>query len=67
MGRGAYATGIYRNAYAAVDDLEKVLHEATVSAGDTGETTRTGSPSRSSRCTGPATAANSAGTALAGR
>ncbi len=33
----AYATGIYPNAYVAVDDLEKVLHEATISACDTGE------------------------------
>jgi hypothetical protein len=30
----AYATGIYPSAYAAVEDLEKVLHEAT---GGTGE------------------------------
>jgi hypothetical protein len=33
----AYATGIYPSAYAAVEDLEKVLHEATLGTCGTGE------------------------------
>jgi hypothetical protein len=59
----AYATGIYPSAYAAVDDLEKVLHEATMGACDTGEY-ETRSPSRSSRCTAPAAAATSSRSGL---